>query len=944
MEQPRRSRAARVIRSLAVPIMLGWLAVTVLTNVAAPQLEIVGKANSVSMNAQDAPALQAMQRIGRLFGEFDSDSSAMVLLEAQQPLDDSAHAYYANLMRELRQDSKHVRSIQDFWGDPLTAAGAQSPDGKAAYVQVYLAGNQGESLANESIEAVRAIVSRNTAPPGVAVYVTGGTALSTDLQGAGESGMLKTTLLTFAIIIGMLLWVYRSVVSVAIVLGMVLFELAAARGVVAMLGHTGVIGLSTYATSLLTALVIAAGTDYAIFLVGRYQEARQFGDDRESAYYAMFDGVGHVILASGVTVAGATFCLSFTRLPYFQTLGVPCSIALLVTVLAAVSLGPAVITVAGRFGVFEPKRLSRVRGWRKIGTVIVRWPGPVLVATCLIVAIGLAALPGHKTSYDDRQYVPTNIPAMKGFEASDRHFSKAKMNQEILLVETDHDMRNSGDMVVLDKIARSLFRVRGIARVQSITRPQGTAMEHTSIPFQISMQNIGQQQTQKYMRDRMAEMGRMANDMGVMIDSMKSMLKLMDEMSGIMGSMNGSMKTMQSDINDMRDKIANFDDQFRPIRNYFYWEPHCFDIPMCWSIRSIFDVMDGIDTMAENMAVMMTSMDKINAIMPQMAASMKPMLAQMEVMRSNMLAMSATMNGIQDQSAEMNTNSTAMGQAYDASKNDDSFYLPPEIFENPEFKRGLKMFLTPDGKAVRMYIQHDGNPASPEGISRIDEIKTVAKEAVKGSPLEGARIAVGGSAATYKDMQDGSSMDLLIAVVSALCLIMIIMLLTTRSLVAAAVIVSTVAISLGTSLGLAVLLWQYVLGLELHWMVVTMSVIILLAVGSDYNLLLVSRLKEEIGAGLKTGIIRAMGGTGSVVTAAGLVFAFTMASMAISDLQIMAQAGTTIGLGLLVDTLVVRAFMTPSIAALLGRWFWWPINTLRLTGARQSNLPEMRRK
>jgi putative drug exporter of the RND superfamily len=103
-----------------------------------------------------------------------------------------------------------------------------------------------------------------------------------------------------------------------------------------------------------------------------------------------------------------------------------------------------------------------------------------------------------------------------------------------------------------------------------------------------------------------------------------------------------------------------------------------------------------------------------------------------------------------------------------------------------------------------------------------------------------------------------------------------------------------------------------------------MSVIILLAVGSDYNLLLVSRMKEEIAGGINTGIIRAMGGTGKVVTNAGLVFAFTMMSMAVSDLRIIGQVGTTIGLGLLFDTLIVRSFMTPSIAALLGRWFWWP--------------------
>ncbi|CPZ81042.1 Putative membrane protein%2C MmpL [Mycobacteroides abscessus] len=160
---------------------------------------------------------------------------------------------------------------------------------------------------------------------------------------------------------------------------------------------------------------------------------------------------------------------------------------------------------------------------------------------------------------------------------------------------------------------------------------------------------------------------------------------------------------------------------------------------------------------------------------------------------------------------------------------------------------------------------------------------------------------------------------------AALCLIFIIMLLMTRSLVAALVIVGTVALSLGASFGLSVLVWQHICGIQINWVVLAMSVIVLLAVGSDYNLLLVSRMKEELGAGLKTGIIRAMGGTGKVVTAAGLVFAATMGSMIVSDLLTIGQVGTTIGLGLLFDTLIVRAFMTPAIAALLGRWFWWPL-------------------
>jgi RND superfamily putative drug exporter len=173
-------------------------------------------------------------------------------------------------------------------------------------------------------------------------------------------------------------------------------------------------------------------------------------------------------------------------------------------------------------------------------------------------------------------------------------------------------------------------------------------------------------------------------------------------------------------------------------------------------------------------------------------------------------------------------------------------------------------------------------------------------------------------------MSDAAKYDLLIAGVAAGCLILAIMLIITRSVIAALVIVGTVLLSLGSSFGLSVLIWQDILGIPLHWLVIAMALIVLLAVGSDYNLLLVSRFKEEIGAGIKTGIIRAMGGTGAVVTSAGLVFAFTMASFVFSDLRMIGQFGTTVGGGLLFDTLIVRSLMTPSIAALLGRWFWWP--------------------
>ena len=924
----------RFIRLFSVPILLGWLALTVLVNVISPQLEVVGEAHAVSLAPNDAPSMQAMQRVGTTFQEFDSNSSVMVVLEGDQPLGDDAHKYYDGLIDKLEADKAHVEHIQDFWGDPLTAAGSQSADGKAAYVQLYLRGNQGESIANESVAAVRDIVANSTPPDGITAYVTGPAALTSDQHSAGDKSVQLITMITICVIFVMLLFVYRSIMTVLLVLVMMFMELAVARGIVATLGYYELIGLSTFAVNLLTTLAIAAGTDYAIFLVGRYQEARQNGEDRETAFYTMYHGTAHVILGSGLTIAGATFCLHFTRLPYFQTLGIPLAVGLLVATFAALTMAPAMLTICSHFGFFDPKRELRTRGWRKVGAAVVRWPAPILVSTIALALVGLVALPGYVPSYNDREFLPDDIPANVGYAAADRHFPQARMNPEMLLLETNHDVRNSADMLVVDRIAKAVFHIPGIGRVQTITRPLGTPIEHTSIPFQISMQGTTQQMNQDYMQARMADMLTQAAEMDKTIATMEKMQALTKEMSDTTHNMVEKTKNMAVDIGEVRDNIADFDDFFRPIRNYFYWEPHCYNIPVCHSLRAIFDTLDGIDVLTDDVQQLVPELEHLDQLLPQLTALMPEMISTMRTMKTMMLTMYQSQKGMQDQMAALQENSTAMGQAFDASKNDDSFYLPPEVFDNPDFKRGMKMFVSPDGKAVRFIISHEGDPATPEGISHINKIKDAAFEAIKGTPLEGSKIYLAGTASTYKDMQEGSNFDLLIAGISALCLIFIIMLILTRSVVAAAVIVGTVLLSLGTSFGLSVLIWQYILGMHLHWMIIAMSVIVLLAVGSDYNLLLVSRFKEEIHAGINTGIIRAMGGTGSVVTSAGLVFAFTMMSMVVSDLRVVGQVGTTIGLGLLFDTLVIRSFMTPSIAALLGRWFWWPQQV------RQRPLPE----
>ncbi len=916
---------ARTIHRFSVPIILAWLAIAVIVAISVPPLEQVEKEHSVTLSPDDAPSFKAMKRISADFKETNSDSVAMIVLEGQQPLGDDAHRFYNHLIRQLEHDPKHVQHIQNFWGDPLTAGAAQSPDGKATYVQLNLAGRPASTMANESVEAVRDIVARTPAPPGVKAYLTGPAAIVADMSGSGDKTVILITLVSLAVIFGTLLLVYRSVVTVIILLLLVGIELQIARGIVAFLGDHAVIGLTTYAINLLVAIGIAAGTDYGIFFLGRYQEARQAGEDREKAFYTTYHGVAKVVLASGSTIAGALFCLSFTRLPFFQPVGIPCAVGVFVAVAVALTLVPAVLAAGSRFGLFEPKRKIKSHGWRRIGTAIVRWPAPILVATLAVALIGLLTLPGYKPSYNDMKYLPRGFPGELGYDAAQRHFPQARMmTPEMLLVEADHDLRNPADFIVLNKLAKGVLAVPGVSRVQAATRPEGTPIGHASIPFMLSMAQASQVQNMAFQQGRMDDILKQADELTKTISTMQRMYGLVQQIVTTTHDIVGKTHDIEAITEDLRSSIADFEDFFRPFRSYFYWERHCYDIPICWSLRSVFDSIDGVDLIDDKLRELVADLDHLDLILPQLLTQFPEMIETMQSTRTMMLAMHSTMAGTFGEMDESSGNTTAMGKAFDAAKDDDSFYLPPEAFENKDFQRVMKVFLSPDGKAVRMLISLRDDPGSPEGISRVDAIKNAAEEALKGTPLEESKIYLTGTAAMTKDLVEGSKYDLMIAGVAALCLIFIIMLIMTRGFIAALVIVGTVLLSLGASFGLSVLVWQYLLGIQIHWVVLAMSVIVLLAVGSDYNLLLVSRMKEEISAGINTGIIRAMGGTGKVVTNAGLVFAFTMASMLVSDLRIIGQLGSTIGLGLLFDTLVVRAFMTPSAAALLGRWFWWP--------------------
>jgi RND superfamily putative drug exporter len=915
---------ARTVRLLAIPIIVFWALLAVITNTFVPKIEDVAEELAGPMVPTYAPSQVAMLTIGKEFHESTSTSLTMLVLEADRGLSEQDRDYYAGLVDTLKADHTHVQYVMDTWGKPITAAGAQSLDGKSAYVLLRLAGDIGQMEANNSVNAVRHIVNTSNPPAGLKVYVSGAAPLAADTVLIANSSLNNITIATMFLIIFMLLLVYRSVVTMLVPFFGVILLMLSVKGVISAFGHYGFIPLSSFATNMVISLTLGAGTDYGIFLIGRYHEARLNGESREDAYYTAYKGVSHVIIGSGLTIAGACACLTFARLNYFHTMGPAVAVSMLITIAGALTIGPALLSVGSLFGLFDPKLAVKAKLYRRIGTAVVRWPKPILVASVALVSVGAVFVPTYRVSYDDRTYQPSDAPANQGFQAADRHFPKSKLFSEMLMVQSDHDMRNSADFISLDRVAKALIRLPGVAMVQSITRPMGRALEHASIPYLFTTQGSGNGQQLPFTQHNNENTAKQAKITAHSIEVLKKTADLTQTLADELHTTVLTLEDMEQVTNDMRDAVANLDDFMRPLRAYFYWEPHCFDIPVCWSFRSLFEMIDKVDNLAADIGNAVGSFQVIDSLMPQMVSLLRQTVAdnqQLLALIVNNYGPTDIQNKNTDQTFDDMIN---VGNDFDASRSDDFFYIPHEAFDNDDIKTGMALMMSPDGHAARFIVTHEGNAMGPEGIEHVEQFPDAIKIALKETSLAGSKIYIGGSGSNNLDIQTYATNDLLIAAIAAFVLIFLIMMIITRSLVAALVIPGTVAFSYAGAFGLSVLIWQHLIGLHLHWLILPLTFIVLVAVGSDYNLLLVARLKEEVHAGLNTGLIRALGSTGGVVTSAGLVFAFTMLAMLSSDLRTIGQMGSTVCIGLLLDTLVVRSFIVPCLVRLLGPWFWWP--------------------
>ncbi len=964
-----------------------WIAIAIALPLTFPSLNEMTQRHPLAILPSDAPSSVAARQMTEAFHESGSGNLLVVAFINDTGLKPADETTYRKVVDALRDDVTDVAMVQDFISTPQLRPFLTSKDKTTWVLPVGLTGELGTPRAYEAYNRVSDVIKHNASADGpLKVYVTGPAATVADLTVAGAQDRLPIEIAIGVLVLLVLLLVYRNPITMLLPLAAIGMSLLTAQGVVAGVSQLFGLGVSNQSVIFLSAMIAGAGTDYAVFLISRYHDYLRQGSDFDEAVKKALISIGKVITASAATV-GITFLgISFAKMGVFSTVGVACAIGVAVAYLAAVTLLPAILVLAGPRGWVKPRRELTARFWRRSGARIVRRPKTHLVASLLILAILASCATLVRYNYDDRQAIGPSAESSIGYAALERHFPISQAVPEYILIQSPRDLRTPQALADLEQMAQRVSQLPNIGLVSGITRPTGVVPQEFRATYQAGIVGDRMAAGSQQISGNTTDLNKLANGAGTLASSLSdvraqinkiapSMQRLIDAFSSMRGQTGGNKlvkdvetaaKLVQS-INALGNSMGM---NFSAVKDMFAWvgpvlaalngNAICDANPSCADTRMQFQKL--VDARNDG------SIDQINSLAGQLQgfgdrqtldATVKQLNDAMSNFNSAVRAMGLDRpGGLQAglTKARQDANRLADGSQQVAGGVDDlvgqvklmgdgldeaaafllamrseaadpsmaGFNLPSQVLQLEDFKKAAKVFISSDGHSVRYLVQTTLNPFSAQAMDQVNEISDTARGAQPNTQLADATISMGGYPAALRDTRDYYQHDIRFIIVMTLVVVLLILMALLRAIVAPLYLVGSVVISYFAALGISVLTFQFLLGQQLHWSVPPLAFVVLVAVGADYNLLFVSRMRDESPNGLRYGVIRTLTSTGGVITAAGLIFAASMSGLLFSSITTVVQGGFMIGVGVLLDTFLVRTVTVPAMAALVGRANWWP--------------------
>ena len=953
-----------------------WLLVAVVLNVLVPQLEEVIKRDATPFLPSNAEVMRAYTVMSQKFSGANAEGYAIAVLENPKGLSQADRDFYATAVNRISHGGNRVVFVQDYLAHPEFKDAVQSKDGKALYIPVGLKAPVSSPGADNDAVWLRDLLNRSR-PSDLSVYVTGDTAIIADYQKSVTDSISRTTVITLILLIAILLMIYRSPVTPLIPLATIGISFMVVRPVVALLG-LHFIHVASFTETFILALTFGAGTDYCIFMISRFREQMARGDKQEKAIATTSHRVGEAITSSAATVIVGGLAMTQANVSIFSTTGPAIGAAVAVTLLAGLTLTPALISIGGerffwpqRFGTEKPSRF-----WTGAAALILARPKRVLLVALVPLLLLAGLYPTLKLTYDERLPQPQSNESIVGLRALDRHYTAGEVLPDYILVEADHDLRNAKDLAALDAATKALTRVPGVTQVRSFTQPGGSRIPQASIAYQVGQVGQGLSQASDKVAAGASGVQQLDQGAGQLAAGAKQAQGAIDlflaglgqENSGLGHAASGSAaaqtgaaqlrdsaRQLAEGLHTAHDQTAFAVQGLGTINGYLLADAICQGIdPVCkqaqQGIATIYAAerdkllpglqaaADGADAVAAGNGSLATGIAQLHDGIMQAQAGIQQLQAGERTFQAKLgqLSGGATQlgGGISQLAGGTDQLKTGLDQAStflnSVSKEAtaagiNTFFVPKDQLSDPQLALARYYFLSTDGTAARIAVLGKDDPFGIPAMDRVQKEKDAVRSALGGTSIANAKVMTAGFAAQNDNLRTLFMRDFTVVAIAVLLGVLIVLILLLRSLVAPFYLLASVLLSYAAAMGFTTLFWQDLLGKgAIDWTVPIFAFVMLVAVGADYNIFLMSRVREEVLRDPAEGIGRAIRRTGAIITSAGIIFAGTFAAMVSSPVLNIAETGFAITFGLLLDTFIVRSFVVPAVALLLGKWNWWP--------------------
>lgn len=962
---------ARVVLRRPWVVIGAWLLLVVALSAAVPPLMKLASDRNQELLPSNSAVMAATRDMTSAFHEPGIQNIALVVLTDENGLTKADEDVYRTLVDSLHRDTADVVMVQDFISQPPMREVLASKDNKAWFIPVGIRGELGSPESSEAYKRVVGIVdhtlNQGTAGSSLNYHMTGLTATVAEREQLGLRDLRVIETATVAMVLLILFVVYRNIVTILVPLATITVSQAAATQGVAALATWG-LPISQQTVVFMSAMMIGAGVDYAVFLISRYHEYLRQGLDSDEAVARALTAIGKVIAASAATVAVTFLGMSFTTLKVFSTTGPALAVTIAVAFLSSITLLPAILTLVGRRGWARPRKELTSRFWHRSGINIVRRPVVHLVGS-LVVLIALAAgVAWLHTSYDARTALPPTAESNIGMAAIERHFPASVTAPQYLFVQSPHDLRTTKGLADLEQMAQRVAQLPDITAVRGVTRPTGAPLEQATLSFQAGEIGNKLAEATNKINGSVDQRQALVGGAGKLADSLATVRTQLTKTMGVLDSLNKSMASIKDQLEssqefqeaqreldsvrnsgdvpnipprsgsqNFQDMVAMADALLQQRRD----NPGCDTDPDCAGQR------DQLQRLSDGLHKMQPSLDSAAKALRSLGGSgadsspagMKQNMASLQE-GANALAegsrkIAEGLRILDDQTKQLgeglsHASAFLLAMKLHASEPGAAgFYISPEILGNDKFKDLARVFMSPDGHSARYLVESTLNPYDTKAMDQVKAILAAAQGAQANTSLADAKIAMSGMTPYYAELRDYFNKDLRYIVLMTVIVVFLILVLLLRAVVAPLYLVGTVILSCLSSLGIGVIVLQILGGQSMAASTPGMAFIVLVAVGADYNMLLISRIRDESPNGIRSGVIRTVRSTGSVITSAGMIFAAPMFAMLFSSIGSMVQGGFIIGVGLLIDTLIVRTVTVPALAVLVGKYNWWPSRSKR---------------